>query len=542
MAAKYDVIVIGGGPNGLTCSAYLAKARLRVLLLERKHELGGGLYTEDYGTPFRFNVHATYMMLGELMPPHRDLELDELGLRYIYPEVQAAFVHDTGTALVFYRDAERSVQSVGQLSKPDAGAFRQMYEEFRVMTDDLIIPATYEPPMSIGEQMELLNETDLGRRVAEISEMTPREIIESYGFADPRVSGALLYLATMWGIHPDVGGVGFMVPLYITRMLNAALVKGGSHVLASAIYQRVIENGGEIKEWSDVEAITMTSGTAKGVILADGTEFEADAVVSTLPPDQTFLRFVGREYLPSDLLAAVEGWEWDEWSLFTSHIGIKGEPPHYSAAEFNPDVNAALITYLGVESPEDVLRHVEEIESGTLPTPLGGATCISYHDSLQATKGPFGPLHTLRWEGSAPFDLAGQAWDDVKQEYGQRCFENWKRYAPNLNNAKVIRHFDFSPLDIQRRLVNMWRGSIKHGAYTSMQMGAFRPHEDCSSYRTPIPGLYVGGASTYPGGMITLGPGYNAAKVVAEDLGREVWWSPPDYVLRAREQGYLPSE
>jgi len=88
----------------------------------------------------------------------------------------------------------------------------------------------------------------------------------------------------------------------------------------------------------------------------------------------------------------------------------------------------------------------------------------------------------------------------------------------------------------------MQKGSIKHGAYTSTQMGYLRPTEDCSSYRTPIKGLYVAGASTHPGGMVILGPGYNAARVVVEDLGADVWWSPPDYVVRALEKNYLAAE
>ena len=86
----------------------------------------------------------------------------------------------------------------------------------------------------------------------------------------------------------------------------------------------------------------------------------------------------------------------------------------------------------------------------------------------------------------------------------------------------------------------MKRGSFKQGAYTMFQMGYLRPNDQCSQYKTPVEGLYLGGASVYPGGMILLGSGYNAAKVVAEDLGLNVWWSPPDYVLKAQEEGYIP--
>jgi len=115
-------------------------------------------------------------------------------------------------------------------------------------------------------------------------------------------------------------------------------------------------------------------------------------------------------------------------------------------------------------------------------------------------------------------------------------------YAPNLKKEKVLFSFGFSPLDTERRLVNMKRGSIKHGSYTMFQMGYLRPNESCSRYRTPVKGLYVGGASTYPGGTILLGSGYNAAKVVVEDLGEKVWWTPPDYVLQAQKKGYLQTE
>lgn len=541
MAPEYDAIVIGGGPNGLTCATYLARAGVKLLLLDKKHELGGGLYTEDFGTPFRFNAHATYMMLAELMPPHRDLQLEERGVSYIRPEAQVGFLHKDGKALVFYTDPNKSAEAVRQFSLEDGAAFERIYAEFKEMCDEFIIPATYVPPMPIAEQMELLDRTELGKKIAELSEMTPGEIVDSYGFKDPRIQGALLHLATMWGIHPNVGGVGYMVPLYVYRMMNAALVQGGSHSLASALYSAIVGNGGQILEWAEVERIAVENGAATGVALADGREFRAKAIISTLNPQQTFLKLVGNEHLPADLAATVEGWEWEEWSLFTSHWGIKGEPPRYEAAKFNPDVNSTLVNFIGIESPEDVIRHVGEIEAGQLPEPVGGGTCTTIHDPLQASKGPYGPLHTLRWESSSPYALTGQEWDNVKQEYADRCFEKWQEYAPNLREAKVLFNFVYSPLDVERRLATMQGGSIKHGAYTSIQMGYLRPSEDCSSYRTPIRGLYVAGASVYPGGMVILGPGYNAAKVVAEDLGTEVWWTAPDYVVRAREKGYLPA-
>jgi phytoene dehydrogenase-like protein len=125
----------------------------------------------------------------------------------------------------------------------------------------------------------------------------------------------------------------------------------------------------------------------------------------------------------------------------------------------------------------------------------------------------------------APYEIKG-GWDKRSKELEDDVLNKWRKVAPNFARDKVIRTNAETPVDIEIRLPNMRRGAIKHGDYTPIQMGAFRPNQDCSSTKTPIDGLYVCGASTYPGGMVLGGPGYIAANKVAEDLGTVKWWKP----------------
>lgn len=538
---EYDVIVIGAGPNGLLCGAYLAKAGAKTLILEKKWETGGGLATDDFNTPFRFNLHAIYLMLADWAPANKDLELEANNCHYIFPETQMAFHYKDEKALVFYRDPEKSAKSIAEFSEKDAETFKKMYAEFKDFCDEILIPATYVPPIPAFENMELLNSTPLGRRMLEVSENTPEEIIDLYGFENDRVRSALLYLATLWGIKPDSPNVGYLVPLYIYRMMNAALVKGGSHTLSSAIHNAYKQGGGKVLEWAWVEEIILENGRAVGVKLKDGREFRAKAIVSTLDPEQTFLKFMPEDKIPQDLVDATKNWQWEDVSLYTAHYGIRGNAPEYKAAAFNPDVNEAMINVFGVESSADVHAYHKELEEGKFSGNHGHATCTTYFDPYQACASEiYGPLHTLRFEAWAPYDLAGKDWDTSKRELSDKCYELWKQYTTNLEEAKVLFKFSYSPVDIERRLIDMKRGSFKQGAYSMFQMGYLRPNDQCSQYKTPVEGLYVGGASVYPGGMVLLGSGYNAAKVVAEDLNLNVWWSPPDYVVRAQEKNYIP--
>lgn len=504
MTTTYDAIVIGAGPNGLVCAAYLARSGRRVLLLERRFETGGGLNTDEY-FGYRLNLHAIYHLMAEKMPAHRDLGLEDLGVRYLRPPIAAAFPLRDGSSLLLSQDPAQTVRSIEALSSADAAAFGRMWDEFTPILDQHLIPMTYQLPEPALDQMVAFSETASGARLAAISELSFVEMLDEYGFTDPRVRMALLAFPAMWGLHLE-DPLGYLFPLYLCRMLSAALVKGGSHRLSSALYRSLLRSGGAVVDQCEVARIVLRDGVASGVETTDGRRFEARAVVSTLNPEQTFLQLLDADSLPGSLADSVRGWEWEERSMFGLHLGIRGGITWKAS---DPRVADSLIVFCGIETDDELREHLRRIDAGqehdcnwlhvTVPSRFDRTMAPSGHDLLRAEA-------VVRY---------GADWASRGGAFGDSCLRLLGAHA-DLGEIVFRRHT--TPLDIEAKLTTMKRGSIKHGAYTPLQMGYLRPNDLCSRSETPIPGLFVGGASMYPGGMILGGPGHLAASVVGAFL------------------------
>ena len=532
--AKPKVIILGAGPNGLTAASYLSQAGCDVVVVEKNVETGGGLVTQEL-SGFKMNYHANYMMLAEQMPPYNDLNLREKGVSFIRPDEQVSFLFDNKKSLTFYTDIAKTVESVKRISEKDATIVGKLLNDCREMCDAFLIPATYLPPLETIEQVEFLNLSDeLGKRIAELGDLTPYEFLDSYKISDTRVRGALLYLNSMFGLEYDEGGMAFLTPIYIYRLTQSALIKGGSHQLSSALRRVVEDSGGSVIVNNAAVKLLFKDDKVCGVKLSDSSEIFGDVVISTLNPEQNFIQLMDAA---ETLKQVAENWQWETWSLFVSNIGIVGEAPKYEG--YPQEVSRSLIVVMGYQSEEDVKSHIEDVRSGRNDRIAGHGTVPSIFDPLLVPDHvKLGSHHVLRWECFAPYNTQ---WDMESESFGKRCFEFWSEYAPNIKDSNIRVWVNWSPLDIERHIPAMKKGSIKHGAYTTLQMAYNRPSPECSSYRTPIKGFYVGGSSVHPGGMVILGAGYNVAKVVAEDLGLDVFWvwEEPDMIKKARERGYF---
>jgi phytoene dehydrogenase-like protein len=391
------------------------------------------------------------------------------------------------------------------------------------------------PPL---EQVIQLDKTAVGKDINELTEMTPEEIVNDL-FENDVVRTLMLYIACHWGLQYDASGVSYMVPLLINRATNYRLVRGGSHRLSNALTKYMLEFGGEIITSAQIKRIIVENGTAKGVELDGGIKYMANkAVISTIDTHQTFLELVGEDNLDATLVEKIKAWEWEHWSLCHLHMAME-EAPQFAAAAKNPDINNAFIYVLGFENSEDLKKHWDAmINDNKMVEPEGFNCCFpSVHDPYQAPPGRCSGLISQM----APYALNGdkEKWLRMKfkEERAGKQLEVLQKYAPNITQDKVLWWNMTTPADIENKFVNMVKGSIKQGAYDSTQMGYWRPNDDCPNHRTPIKNLYLGGASSYPGGLVTFGAGYGTANVVAEDIGAKKWWPVPEHVTAARAKG-----
>ena len=293
-------------------------------------------------------------------------------------------------------------------------------------------------------------------------------------------------------------------------------------MFASALARQVVRHGGLILEAATVDKILFERGRAVGVHLAhEDRILRSKVVMSTLDPHTTFLDLVGEPHLPDAMRRSVEGWAWDKWSFNTLHIATH-EPPRYATDD--PWVDQAFATVVGIESTDRLLAHWDNVQAGRIDLAnFGGhSTCESLFDpTLSDRPGKYVSMFQIH----APYALEG-GWESRREEIREAMLARWRRAAPNLTPDRIISTSMEDPEEIEIRFPNMRRGSIKHGDYRPLQMGCFRPSEECSSTKTPIDGLYVCGVSTYPGGLVLGGPGYLGANRVAEDLGVRKWWKP----------------
>jgi phytoene dehydrogenase-like protein len=525
MAKTYDGIIIGTGHNALVLQGYLCRCGLRVLSLDRA-AAGGGLTTIDNPRVpgFLHNTHSFFHRAVTAMPWYRDLELERHGARYIEPELNVAVILPDGRSLQWWTDLDRTIASFAEFSKKDAATLRRWVEDFQPIVEKVITPEVRSPPLPPERRRELLSRTMLGRKLLEVAPLSPMQWVERE-FENDFIRAGLLFFNGLREVDPRMPGFGHGIAALLAGKHKAQMCLGGSARVAEAFVRDIESHGGEIRTNVELRGILFRHGKAVGVELADGERIETNGfVASNLNPRQTFLELLDAGAISQDVRDKAAGFRFNVLApLFALNLALR-EPPRYQAAEKNPDLNKAFMVILGLEHFDQFEGIVSAHDKGQIPPTIMWGGCPTLFDPSQA---PAGKHTAFMWE-KLPYALNGdpKSWDQMKDAHGRDMLDSWARFAPNLKDA-VLDQFTRSPLDVERTFPNMHRGDLLIGSYANNQVGYNRPFAGAGQYRTPLAGLYLCGGSTHPSGNITGLCGYNAAAVIAVDMGLKVWWDPP---------------
>ena len=516
--ATYDCIVIGAGHNGLVAAAYLARAGKKVLVLERRHVLGGCSSGEQLWPGFKSSpaAYVVSLFLPEII---RDLDLKRHGLE-ILPRDPSSFTPLVdGRYLLIGHDDASNRREIAKFSRRDAEAYPK-YNALLERVAEAIAPIIHSPPPRVPPRLG-----DLGRwwtyykamkrlgpdlRAAIELLAAPATRILNRSFESEPLKATLATDAIIGAMAaPSSPGSAYVLLHHVMGEAGGkrgvwGYVRGGMGGLPDALEKACLAAGVEIRREAPVAAIRVRSGAAVGVALADGTEIDARAVASNIDASQTFLTLVGPEHLPGEFCQMVRN---IDYASASAKINLALDAlPDFQTGSVDRQLALHGTTHICPDS-DYIERAFDDAKYGRPSRePVLEMTIPSTVDPSLAPPGKHVASIFVQY---APYKLAEGTWDERREEFGDRCIEVLAQYAPNIN--KIVLHRQVvTPLDLERTY-GLTGGNIMQGAMGLDQLGPMRM--DC---RTPIRGLYLCGAATHPGGGILGACGRNAARVIVK--------------------------
>jgi phytoene dehydrogenase-like protein len=522
---SYDGIIIGAGHHGLVLGSYLARAGLKILLVERRLTYGGGLSTREVTQPgFYHNLHSINHFHITETPWFKDLGL-ESRVTYITPRYELGQAHLDGTALVLGRDLEETIANIARFSRKDAATFRDWNRKAEAITGNILLPERYAEPLPQAERESLLARTALGRDFLAVTRRQPLEVVDEL-FENEHVKLLFLFKVSLFGTWltdtlSKTSPMGSVIRAFDLQS-GYQLCRGGSFNLARGLMETFITAGGTFVPQVRVERIVLEGGRATGIALDDGRVVRAKQfVASTIDVHQTFESLIGREQLPQQLLSRLDRFQYTAWTLFGLHLALH-ESPRFAAEAFDPNINRALKWSIGAETMADLFSAHRDVQAGRVPSLLQfGSGPLSLIDPTQAPPGK----HTSYAWHVMPLDpdAGGNDYEAFKQEFSEKILQTWARYCPNMTSKNIIGRYAYTAREYVAEFPNMRGGDIFMGAFNAEQV-----MYNHFGYRTSIPNLYYAGSAAHPGGAISGGSGYISAGIIARDLGVQLWWKPWD--------------
>ncbi len=525
--SDFDCIVVGAGHNGLVAACYLARAGFNIGVFERRDMAGGAVATEEMFGGYRMDVGGSAHIMIHLTPIVRELELERFGLEYIEMDPFAWHPTEDGRWLAYYRDVDRTCESIARISERDAESYRA-FVEFWGAINDGVFDAFLRPPTP-GNLLRTMMSGKWGRK-KEVA-ATLRRIFTSYGqivretFHSEPVRASMLWLAAQSGPPPMEPATADFVGWHsMIHRSGARRPRGGSGMLTQALARRLESDGGTVVLDAPVRRIIIENGRAVGIELESGERFGAKhGVVANSHVVTTMLSLVGREHLPAGLADRVENLRIGNGFGMVLRCAST-ELPNYTAMPHDAaalDPRTPLDCHTGLQLLLPDTQYLEHAYADYLRglNSRDPALLLMTFSAIDPSLAPPGRHTVYIWSQYHPYQLAdGANWDAIREGVADRLIDTACRWAPNLRTAITDRYIQ-TPLDIERKH-GMLRGNVMHLEMSFDQMFHFRPTPELSGYTTPIDRLYLTGASTHPGGGIFGASGYNTAHVVMKRAGK----------------------
>jgi phytoene dehydrogenase-like protein len=527
MPAPRDIVIIGGGHNGLVTAFYLARAGLQPLVLERRNQVGGAAITEEFHPGFRSSVLAH--SAGPLRPQvARDMELEQHGLKLITSEVAVTALSPDGRALILDQDVERAAQEIAKFSEADAAKYREfqpaLEKASRVIGKSLALtPPEVEHPTA-ADLFGLLN---LGRSLRGLGKantynllrwapMAVADLVSEFFETD--LLRATIAARGIFGtsLGPWSAGTSLVLLLRAAADSNPAgsnfFAAGGIGAITQAMATTAEQTGTEIRTGAEVIEIRVKNGAAQGVVLSTGEEILARAVVSNADPKRTFLKLTDPALLAPSFTRRLQNYRMNG-TVAKVNLALSGLPT-FTALGSNSEALTGRI-HIGPEI-DYLERAFDESKYGSFSrAPYLEATIPTLTDPSLAPEGKHVMSIYMQY---APYKLKNGSWQDEAQRFalGDTVVKTLAQYAPDLPD-KILHHQIITPLDLEETY-GLTGGHIFHGELALDQIFTMRPMLDWARYRTPIDNLYLCGSGTHPGTGLTGGSGANAAREILKDL------------------------
>ena len=525
----YDVAIIGGGHNGLVCACYLAAADLRVIVLERRHIVGGAAVTEEFYPGFRNSV-ASYTV--SLLNPKviKDLRLVEHGLR-IVPRPYTNFLPlADGSYLRTGVDLADTQVQFARFSRRDAQrlpAYYEMLERGAKLLRGMLLQT---PPNAGGGLRDVVAALRLGHRLRKLSLQVSRDVLDLF----TKSAGALLddwfesdAVKAIVGFDSVVGnfaspfapGTAYLLLHHVFGEVNGKAgqwghAMGGMGSITQAMLREAEDRGVTVRTTAPVARVRVKVGQANGVVLADGEVVESRCVAANVNPRLLFSEMVDAGELDGDFVDRIRRYRCGS-GTFRINVALSELPRFSCAGDAEPELGtrAGILFAPSLEYMEraffDARLH------GWSTSPIVEMLIPSTIDDSLAPPGQH--VASLFCQHFAPELPDSKSWDDCAEVAAETDFDTVNRYAPNFKRS-ILGKMLLSPLDLEREF-GLVGGDIFHGALSLDQLFSARPVLGHGDYRSPIKGLYMCGSGTHPGGGVTGAPGHNAAAEIIRDIG-----------------------